>query len=191
MCLPQELVDKILGCLPLDDKQDQQSLRNCSLVAKSWINPSQRRLFETVVITEVNRQSWLKNISPTNVELLQHIRSLSIGSSETRRLISSPEYTDLDDLYDYFSTFHRLHTIKLFQSHISPDISEQMEIFFPCQQSLSSLTFDTAWLQWRSFITIIDYFPNLRNLELRDINFGVSDRSPPPLSRPLCGRLGF
>ena len=192
MDFPQELVDEILSYLSLGDKQDQQSLRNCSLVAKSWINPSQRRLFETVLITVANRQLWLKNISPANIELLRHVRFLSITGCETHESLIFPvKRTEIDDLYDYFPSFHQLHTIKLSHPYISSDIPERMEMFSPCQQSLSSLILVKASLPWCSFIALIDYFPNLGNLELRGISFRVSDRNPPHLSRPLRGRLGF
>ena len=50
MRLPQELLDEILSYLPLDDEWDEQSLRNCSLVAKSWVDPMRRRPFKTVEI---------------------------------------------------------------------------------------------------------------------------------------------
>ena len=187
MYFPQELVDEVLSYLPLDNDQDRQLLRNCSLVAKSWINPSQRRLFETVCITKENRQLWLKNISPKNVELLRHVRFLSTANFDPRG--RPVKFTDIDDLYDYFPSFHRLHTIRLFGSYVSSYIPERMEMFSPCQQSLSSLIFAEVSLPWRSFIALIDYFPNLRNLELRGIFLRVNNRNPPHLSRPLRGRL--
>ena len=36
MCLPPELIDKILDHPP---PNEPQTLRNCSLVARSWVNP--------------------------------------------------------------------------------------------------------------------------------------------------------
>ena len=58
-------------------------------------------------------------------------------------------------------------------------------------QSLSSLALSVVSLQWRSFIAIIDYFPNLRNLELQCLSFKDENRNLPPLSRPLRGTLSF
>ena len=190
MEIPQELVDEILNYLSLGDKQDQQSLRNCSLVSKSWINSSRRRIFESVVIGGANRRLWLDKISPSNIDLLWHVRSLSLISDPWKREPSSKS-TDFNDLYAYFPSLRRLHTIKLYDTRISPDIPERVEVFSACQQSLSSLIFAVVSLPWRSLIALIGYFPNLRNLELRGISFEDTDRNTPPLSRPLRGKLSF
>lgn len=51
-------------------------LRSCSLVVKSWLGPSQRRLFASVFVDMESHQSWLDNISPRNTGLFHHVRSL-------------------------------------------------------------------------------------------------------------------
>jgi len=192
MRLPQELVDEILNYLPLNDKEDYRPLRNCSLVAKSWTNSSRRHLFETVVIRKANRHLWLDKISPSNVDLLQHIRSLFLSGSEPLGLPALSKYdSDIDDLYTYFPSFRRLHTIDLCEMHISSDIPGRIEMFSACQQSLSSLIFAAVSLPWYSLIALIDYFPNLRYLELGSMSFEDTNRKTPPLSRPLRGRLSL
>ena len=190
MSLPRELVEEILSHLQVHGKRGQQSLRNCSLVAKSWINPSRRRLFETVVIRTRDRQSWLDKISPSNTELLRHVRSFCFsGSAPQEGPDSLAQFTDIEDLYVYFPSFSRLHTIGLSETHVSSKVPEQIEMFSSCQQVLSSLTLATVSLPWRSFIALIDYFPNLRNLELSSLSFEDDNRNPAPLSRPLRGKL--
>jgi len=75
MDLPQELIDEIIDHVLSDG---EESLRNCSLAARSWIHPSQRRIFESVTTLGAARlKLWLNTISPTNVKILQHVRSLS------------------------------------------------------------------------------------------------------------------
>jgi hypothetical protein len=187
MNLPLELLDEILSYLP----PNNQSLRNCSLVARSWLHPSRKHLFENLFIQDTDRQSWLDNISPTNTELLQHVRSFCFATSNPWGRVPPLEYIDIDDLYVYFPSFPQLHTINLSNTHISSDIPERIEMFSPCQQVLSSLTLIDASLPWRSFVALIDYFPNLRHLELLDLSFEDENRNPPPLSRPLRGRLCF
>jgi len=187
MNLPQELIEEILSYLSSRDKQDQQSLRNCSLVAKSWINPSRRRLFETVVIRTRDRQPWLDKISPSNIELLRHVRSFCFASADRQELVPPSKHTDIEDFYVYFPSFHRLHTIKLLEAHIS----ERIEMFLPSQRTLSSLILVAVSFPWHSFIALIDYFPNLRNLGLTSLSFEDDKRNPPPLSRPLRGKLCF
>jgi len=51
---------------------ESQMLRNCSLVAKSWVYRSQKRLFETVRISTLTRNLWVDRISPANLELLHY-----------------------------------------------------------------------------------------------------------------------
>ena len=190
MNFPQELVDEILSHLPSHDEQDQRSLRNCSLVAKSWINPSRRRLFETVLIRKRDRQSWLDKISPSNTELLRHVRSFCLAGSDPWEQDPSSK-CDIEDLYVYFPSFRRLHTIDLCEIHISSNFPERIGMFSPCQQVLSSLILAAVSLPWRSFIALIDYFPNLRSLELSCLSFEDNNITPPPLSRPLRGSLWF
>ena len=192
MSFPRELIEEILSYLQIHGKQDQQSLRNCSLVAKSWVDPSRRRLFETVLIRARDRQSWMDRISPSNIELLRHVRSFCFSGSGPREWPDSlAKLTDIEDLYVYFPSFCRLHTIDLSETHISSDIPERIEMFSPCQQVLSSLTLAIVSLSWRSFIALIDYFPNLQNLELSSLSFEDGNINPPPLSRPLRGKLFF
>ena len=74
MNLPQELLDEILSHIP---SWDRSSLRQCSLVSKSWLEPSRRRLFSYVYIhSNYTYEPWLKNVSPANTGLLRHVRSL-------------------------------------------------------------------------------------------------------------------
>jgi hypothetical protein len=147
--------------------------------------PLRNRLF----IGKQELQLWVDNISPSNIELLQHVRSFNFRDFVLDR--QSSTYNDIEDLYVYFPSFHKLHSISLSNARISSDIPERMEMFSPCQQVLSSLTLFYVSLSWRSFIVLIDYFPNLRHLELSCLSFEDEDTRPPSLSRPLRGRLSF
>ena len=64
-------------------------------------------------------------------------------------------------------------------------------MFSPCRTTLSSLALSVVPIPWRSFIALIDYFPNLRNLKLESLSFVDDNTNPSPLSRPLRGRLCF
>ena len=70
MNLPCELIDEILSLLPSDDRQ---SFKNCSLVAKSWVNPSRRWLFETVHIRATTLRAWRTNIPPADGKDVQQL----------------------------------------------------------------------------------------------------------------------
>ncbi|KAF9647920.1 hypothetical protein BDM02DRAFT_3116226 [Thelephora ganbajun] len=101
MDLPQELLDEVLNHLPLDDKYDELPLRNCSLVAKSWVQPGRRRLFETHEIREKIYRSWLDNIPPTGDGLLQHVHLLPniTGTRMLRITLQSEHHVDVFQYY--------------------------------------------------------------------------------------------
>lgn len=183
MDLPQELLDEILSHLPR--KNQEMALRNCSLVARSWLQPSRRRLFKSVCIHEDQLQSWLNTISPANLGVLQHVRSIHY----TGTYYPPHPNTGVDNLYNYAS-FLRLEAIALSRTCIPSDLDERMELFLPSQHSLSSLTLVNVTLPWPSFIAFVDYFPNIRNLELGGLSLDDNDHLP-SLSRPLRGKLSF
>ena len=53
--IPHEFPGEIFGHLSPDDRE---SLQTCSLVAKSWVSPAQRRLLSSLMAAENNHQSW-------------------------------------------------------------------------------------------------------------------------------------
>ena len=105
-------------------------------------------------------------IPPTNTELLRHVRSLFYISYHPGECEPSPISSTATPLRQLPRTVRDV-------------------------QSLSSLALSVVSLQWRSFIAIIDYFPNPRNLELQCLSFEDENRNLPPLSRPLRGTLSF
>jgi len=70
MNLPYELIDETLSFLPSDDRQ---SFKNCSLVSRSWVNPSRRCHFETVHIRATTLRAWRTNIPPADDKDLQQL----------------------------------------------------------------------------------------------------------------------
>jgi len=98
------------------------------------------------------------------------------------------EFVNIDDFYGYYPSFRQLHTIELYGLHISSNIPKRMEMFSLCQQSLLSLTLADVSFRWRSFITFIEYFPNLRNLVLRSIS-RIAVQIPPSFQTSACATL--
>ncbi|KAF9647249.1 hypothetical protein BDM02DRAFT_2735437 [Thelephora ganbajun] len=189
MNLPQELLDEILSYLSSNDKQDQQSLRNHSLVAKSWVNPARRRLFRTVEIRERTLLLWLDTIPPTNKELLQHIRSLSYVTNTTaERATWRPEYRT-SVLRDYLPSLHQLRHLSLSSMHISSDIAQQVDIFSAFRHTLSRLSLDYCNVTISALITLINHFPSLDWLDLNRPSYEVDGEPVSPVSRPLIRKL--
>lgn len=175
MHLPQELIDKIIGHLPPGHK----SLHNPSLVAKTWAYPSQRRLFESVyIMADRALESWLINISPTNVELLQHVRSLSYLSHSDRGPTALAEF-----FHDY--SFPHLRRLDLFWGYL-PESLPRIGTFSAFQHTLEHLYLCDCTVSINGLSRLINYFPNLVHLELDRPLSPVDDQQiPSPLVRPL------
>jgi hypothetical protein len=170
MQLPPELLDEIIGHLPPNDKQ---SLRRCSLVARSWIHPCQKRLFESVGIHNRNSRSWLDNISPTNVELLGHTRTLSYRTFNRLSRTTEPAHLPL---CDYFPSFRQLRRLILSFAHISiAHSADRVILCFPVH-TLGDLPVDVAAVTTSAFVALINYFPNLECLDLRFLDSCTAGR---------------
>ena len=188
MSLPHELLDEIFSYLSLHDRQDRQSLRNCSLVAKSWTNPSRRRLFKTVNIRGTTLRPWLDTIPPANDELLQHVRSFYVDCSVTWSNMNQP-FHRIDVLQDYLPSFHQLQHLSLSYMHIPSDISQRIEIFSAFRHTLSSFSIARCNITISALVTLINCFSNLDRLDLNHLLHEVDGESPSSLSRRLIRHL--
>ena len=190
MNLPQELLEEILSYLPPEDGQGRQSLANCSLVSKSWTNPSRRHLFKTVNISKRSLQSWRETISPTNYEFLQHIQALSYttDTKDSRSGYQPPEYC-IDVLQDYFPSLHQLQHLSLLSMQIPSDISLRLEIFSAFQYTLSRLSLMDCDMSIGVLVTLINHFPNLDHLDLSSLRRSTDGKPTPSLSRSRMRRL--
>ncbi|KAF9645196.1 hypothetical protein BDM02DRAFT_684340 [Thelephora ganbajun] len=185
MNLPPELLDEIIGRLPPEDKR---SLRNCSLVAKSWIHPSRRRLFETLdVLREKNLRLWMKNIPLQNAELFHHVHSLSC------RIDASPHGWSDDCgrfLYNDFPLFPQLRNLVLRSGRLKSITRFRFRVPLTFRHTLEYLSLHRCRATISTLVTLINYFPNLVHLNLDHLNLDdiyheVDNQPAPPLSRPL------
>ena len=159
---PQELRDKVFGYISPDDKE---TLRNCSLVAKSWKHTSQKRLFESVKTPPGNLQLWLERASRENVALLEHVRNLTcFQESCTVWSIDPALKTPLNNL-------QFLGQLRHFNLGFT-DISSPPEIgsFKP---ALSCLTLTYCGISTDTLVAFINYFPDLEYLHLESLTCPV------------------
>ena len=177
MDLPPELLDEIIGHLPPDD---EKSLRSCSLVAKSWVHPSRRHLFETVRLSGVGGLgSWLATTPPTNVEIFQHVRSLTFHTTSIPDSPHGPAHL----LHEHSSSFHRLERLTL--SHGCPPSHSRIGTFAAFQHTLAYLCLWCCSVTASGLVTFVNYFPNLAHLEVGFLSRKADDQPTPPFSRPL------
>ena len=182
MNLPQELLDEILLHLPSDEGR---SLRSCSLVSKSWLEPSRRLLFKHIRIRQDNYKLWLATISPTNAGVLFHVHSFAYFLRVKRTSDSRSVYI----FRDYFPSFCQLKKLTLCHLDIEPTIPEHLHLFSAFHHTLSSLSLGVVSISWRAFVALVGYFPNLRNLNLLATSFRMDDIRVPDISHPGRGKL--
>ena len=176
MHLPPELLDEIINHLP----DNTRYLRNCSLVAKSWVYPSRRRLFDAVeIFGDSDLESWVGTISPTNVGVLQHVRSLYCRVAEFH---SSP-HSPIDFLHDYWHSFRQLEHLTMYAEFLPP--LTRIGTYSAFQHTLSYLSLQCCLATTNGLVTLINYFSNLTHLALSELSYREDDQPTPPLSRPL------
>ena len=182
--LPQELLDEIFSHLPPHDKE---TLSNCSLVSKSWVEPSRRLLFADIRLRLDTYQSQLDRISSTNTISLRHVRSLTYFVRVYSIFV--PDCC-VFALGDYLPSFCKLQTLGLHGLRIESSIPKHLELFSAFQHSLSSLSFTAVSTTWSSFVALAGHFPNLRDLKIASTSFQTGDLPIPNIVHAGRGRLG-
>lgn len=184
MKLPPELLNEVIGHLPTGH------LHSCSLVAKSWVYPCQKRLFKVINIHPGNLRGWLDIISPADVELLGYVRILSYNAEEywinSMNAIGPPHHA----LREYLPSFRQLRHFILTSLRISWS-PQQLELFSAFRHTLSDISMARCGATKSDFVTLINYFPNLIHLYLREVEYYKEDEPIPPLSRPRLKRLSI
>jgi len=176
MDLPPELLDEIISHVPSNDK----TLRNCSLVARPWVYPSQKRIFKVIDIWRNSHlKSWLEAISPTNVDVLRHVCSLTCKIPSTLDSLHPP----IDLLRDYSPSFRQLERLTFFTG-ILPSPA-QIGTYSAFQHTLSHLSLWCCSVTATGLVILVNYFPNLTHLELADLSCMVDGQPTPPFFRPL------
>jgi hypothetical protein len=180
MYLPPELIAEIIDHI---HPSDVWTLRNCSLVAKSWMYPSRRRLFDTVDVGLARTLiAWLKNISPMNAELLQHVRSLYCGITSSPNSVRN-RTGRVDFLLDYTPFFCQLRLLSLTSGRLTS--SDQIGTPSAFRHTLKDLRLARCYVAINALVTVINYFPNLVRLYLIKLEQVMDGQPVPPLSRPM------
>ena len=191
--LPPEIFDKILEHIPTNSQDGRQTLRACALVATWWTGPSQRRLFSSVVVHEKNRQRWMDGVilARSRTRLLGYIRSVRychgvyVGIRRGMRVLAR-------DYWGYFSALSNLHSLTLFNIEIEYIGEDEFRTCFSkFRETLTYLSIAKFRTSFGAFVTLVDYFPNVRNLHLDAFSLGLKEGPVPNLSRPLRGRVSI
>ena len=158
----------------------QPTLIAWALVATWWTGPSQRRLFSAVLVHASNYERWVNGVvnSRSKAQLLEHVRLLSLNQYQMQDLSQ--------DHGEYLPGLCNVRRLVLYRARIHE------AQFHPCfsafRGTLTSLSID-AFTSFGAFVALVDYFPNLRKLELYSHRLQPNDGPVPSLSRPLRGEL--
>jgi len=188
--LPPEVLDKILERIPADSAGGERvTLIACALVASWWTGPCQRRLFSSVSIRKSNYQQWMDRVvlSGSKAQLLGHVRSLRIGYN---RDISIKFRNLLQDHGKYLSALQNIHTLAFANTRVEHIPQYEFHICFSAfRGTLTYLSLEVFATSFSAFVTLVDYFPNIRSLQLRVFILEPDQRPVPSLSQPLRGKL--
>ena len=183
MIFPPEILDEILEHIPAI-KLQQPTFLACALVATWWTEPSQRRLFSSAVVNESNHERWINGVvlSRSKTRLLGYVRSLWHYRVQEYRMQDLAQNSA-----EYFSALRNLRSLTVQNARI-----EHKEGFRSCfsafRETLTYLSLKSSVTSFSAFVTLVDYFPNIRTLLLSSLTLKPDDGPVPTLSRPLRGK---
>jgi len=94
------------------------------------------------------------------------------------------------DSGEYLSALHNLHSLTLFNTRIEHIPKDQFHTCFSAfRGTLTCLSLKVINTSFSAFVTLVDYFPNIRTLQLRPFVLEPDEGPAPSLSRPLRGKL--
>ena len=93
---------------------------------------------------------------------------------------------------EYLSAMPNLHSLTLSRIRVERIGEEGFRTCFSAfRGTLTYLSLDVFATSFGAFVTLVDYFPNLRSLLLRSFRLEPDEGPVPPLSRPLKGKVHF
>ena len=189
--LPPEILDYIVDNL----RDEPYALRNCRLVAKSWIPRARKHFFANIKFFSPERlESWKKTFPDPSNSPAYHARTLSV---------KCPHVVTAEDGGEdgWVRTFSRVVRLDVDSSVLCPNDSETfLAPFHGFSPVLKSLRVASTVLPLSRILGLVRSLPLLEDLTLIIYgipgNDGFSARGPPiPIppsnSPPLTGTLGL
>lgn len=170
--VPQELVYEILDRIA----KETATLRSCSLVAKSWIYPSRRHLFNSLFLTATDVVKWNKAFPNPEDSPAVHVRDLSFC------YIQPDVPIDFAGRMPHFSNVQKLTLI----GRVATD-STFISALGQLPPSTRSLDITFTRVLTTHIISVIQQLPNLDNLSLMSSEWGGT--IPPGAGKLIQSRL--
>ena len=188
--LPPEILDKIFDHLPVN--KGRRTLISCALVASWWTGPSQRRLFSSVSIDNINYQQWMDGVVlsvASRTRLLPYVRSLLHYASPSN-LTPGHLMQNLPNAGEYFPALCNLRSLTLCNTDIEHICNETLHTCFSVfRQTLTELSLKGFTTSFSMLVTVVGYFPNIATLRMSLFMLVPDEKPTPPLPQPLRGKL--
>ena len=149
--VPQELVDEILDHLA----KDTATLHSCSLVAKSWIYPSRRHLFNILFLTANDITKWNNTFPNPEDSPAGHVKDLSFC------FIQSNAPINFAGRMPYFFNVQQLTLI----GRVATDPSF-ISALGPLPPTIRSVDITFSKVLTAHIVSVVRQLPNLDNLSL-------------------------
>ena len=181
--IPHDIINEILDHLASDS--DFRSIQACAHLSKSWVQPSRRHLFHTILLTPTGAREWLKMFPVREESPAHHVRDLRLQIGLDARIPekffeSFPWFTDVDRM-----SFSGYGGLPLGYGGFSP-LREPS--FWKLPRSVTSLTIWTGAVTLVQVRDIMAQLPNLDDLLL--LGFAEEDsRKLPGIGTVLKGRF--
>ena len=191
MLIP-EILDEVFGHIPLNRDGDR-TLIACALVATRWTGPSQRRLFSSVSINDLNYQRWKDGVilSHSKIRLLRYVHSFYQSLRPSGGKMFPMKYLPRDS-GEYLSALYNLRSIELVHFIVGPITEEGFHTCFSAfRETLTELSLQFTLTSFNMFVTLVDYFPNVTTVRLGPFSLNLDEGPVPPLSRPLRGKISI
>jgi len=178
--IPQDIVDEILDRLAAGSGSRYRSLRTCSLVSKSWVQPCRRHLFRSVTFLPGNMDRWFKAFPVPKEGPAHRVREIRawIGFGGT-----TPE-----KFFEYLPWFTNVDRISFLGYGGGPLLRGPSSWRLP--KSITSLTIDTGVVTLVQVRDIMAQLPNLDDLSLSGSFAAVHRRELLGIGTDLRGRFG-
>jgi hypothetical protein len=178
--LPHDVIEKIFGFLPLENKE---SFRNYSLVEKSWVYPSQKRMFKSVETRDKNLRAWLDRVSPEHLGYVQHLicrsEPLLFTERRTERMRAASHYHNPSLQLTHFELSH---------TEIGSSLGE-IDLFSVIGPTLSRITLMDCKLSNSALVALVNHFPNLDYICLKKLHALASHTQPSLIPRKPLKKL--
>ena len=96
------------------------------------------------------------------------------------------------DSGEYLSALHNIHTFTLAKTWIEPIGEDHLRTCFSAfRETITHLSFESIATSFSAFVTLVDYFPNIKTLGIDWLRLEPDEGPVPVLSRPLRGKLSL